>query len=129
MGSERAQPEFKRSQRINRLLRDELSALVRERLRDPRIGDVLITGVQTTDDLRHAKVFFTLSGAATPTEETYAETQKGLERAVGFLRGELGRMLRVKRLPEIRFERDNSFDTGERIESLLRALHQGEDDD
>ena len=118
--------EFKRAERVNSLLKEELSRLVMRELSDPRIGEITITEVVTSDDLRHAKVYY----ATHPSEdERLVETSEGLSAATGFLRGKLGRALRMKRTPELRFLHDTSLDYGEHIDSVLRGLISGAEDE
>ena len=89
-------------------------------LKDPRVGFATITAVRVTPDLRHARVFVSVLGSAEEREET----MKGLRSAKSFLRGELGRQMRVKYLPELTFELDHQAEDAEHLEELLRKIHQ-----
>lgn len=105
----------RRVRRLNQLLREELSRLILRELKDPRVGRVTVTGVETTGDLRHAKVYVRTLGDTTPVEEAI----DGLESAAGYLRGELGRTLHLRRIPEFRFLADRTLQKAQRIEALL----------
>ena len=114
---------FKRADRVADLIRMEMADLLLKHVRDPRIGFLTITGVTMTDDLRTAKVFFVEMGK----DECRGEVLAGLRRASGFLRGELGRRLKLRFAPELLFEYDASFAYGNRIERLLSEIHREED--
>jgi ribosome-binding factor A len=114
---------FKRADRVADLIRMEMADLLLKHVRDPRIGFLTITGVKMTDDLRTAKVFFVEMGKDECSEEVLA----GLRRASGFLRGELGRRLKLRFAPELLFEYDSSFAYGNRIERLLSEIHREEE--
>ena len=107
-----------RVSRLNEQLKREITDIVRHGVRDPRIGLVTVTDVSTTADLEHASVFVTLLGDA----EALATTLEGLRAAAPFIRGELGRRLRIRHTPELRFEVDASLEHARRIEELLRTV-------
>ena len=89
----------KRIARFNEQLKREISELLRKEVRDPRVGPVTVTGVQVSGDLSAARVHVRLSGNAAERGESLA----GLGAAAPFLRRELGRLLHVRRVPELRF--------------------------
>lgn len=105
----------RRIQRLNELFRRELSRLVRRELKDPRVRGVVVTEVRTSGDLSYATVYVR-SEPPTPTDEAIA----GLERAGGFIRRELGQALHLRKVPEFRFEVDETLERAERIDELLR---------
>ncbi len=111
--------EFSRQQRLGNQLLRTLSDLLRQELRDPAVDNVSLTSVDLTRDLSIARVYFSLlDPAADP-----APVQAGLERASGFLRGRLGREIRIRHVPELRFRHDDSAEAGQRISDLIgRAL-------
>ena len=109
-------PQFRRTDRINEQLKQEITLLVRDEVRDPRVGVVTITAVQTSPELDHARVYFTALG----TEEERGEALKGLRSAAPFLRGQLGKRLHMRRIPELHFEVDRVIEEATRIERLLR---------
>ncbi len=115
----------RRVQRLNQLLREELATLLRTESKDPRVRTVTITDVETTSDLAQAEVFIRTLGGEMPV----AEAIEGLESAEGFLRRELGRRLRLRRIPELSFTADTTLEHATRIESLLdEALGRERDD-
>lgn len=102
--------------RVNESLKEVLSAAIAEGLKDPRIGFVTVTGVETTPDLRQAKVFFSVLGGA--RERT--ATLEGLEAATGYLQSQVNAALHMKRTPQLTFVYDETTDRAMRIERLLR---------
>lgn len=99
--------------------------MVQFELKDPRIGFVTLTGVEVSADIQHAKIFYTVMGDAS----TRGKTSTGLEKAIPFIRRELGRRLHLRTIPEIIFQYDSSIEYGTRIESLLKeAGLDGADD-
>ncbi|MFH1008660.1 MAG: 30S ribosome-binding factor RbfA [Candidatus Latescibacterota bacterium] len=115
--------EYKRADRVNDLLQEEISLLIRK-LKDPRIGFVTITGVEVTQDLRYAKIFVSVMG---DDETLRAQTLEGLHSAGGFLRRELGRLLTLRRIPELSFRYDDSVERGTRMDALLRNIIHDEE--
>lgn len=111
-----------RVSRLNEQLRREISEIVRLELRDPRIGAVTITEVRVTTDLDFARVFVTTLDEPGRT----AETLEGLRAAAGHIRGELGRRLRIRHVPELRFQLDEALEHARRIEQLLAQVHAAE---
>ena len=110
-----------RTERIDELLRQEISRLVTEDLADPRVGFATITKVETTPDLRHARVWVSVIGQ--PKERT--ATIAALGRAMPFVRHELGRTLRLKRIPDLHVELDDTAERGTRVLQLLAELESG----
>ena len=112
-GSARRYP---RTARINEVVRESLATEL-ERMSDPRLSMVTITGVEVARDLRHAKVYY----AALGREDEGIET--ALRKATPHLRGVLGREVRMKYLPELDFILDPASETGQRVEEILRSIH------
>ena len=106
-----------RMRRVNESVRQVLSEAVPE-LKDPRIGFVTVTGVETSPDLRHARVFVSVFG---PDRKRQA-TLEGLAAAHGVLQAHLARQLRMKRTPQLAFEYDRSVEEGVRIGKLIDDL-------
>ena len=105
-----------RIERVNSLIRQEISELLQRQAKDPRLDSfIAITEVSTSSDLRHAKIFVSRLGS----EEEKQETLVALAAAAGFLRNELGRRLRMRRIPELSFQWDNSIERGARILRLI----------
>jgi ribosome-binding factor A len=109
-----------RANRIGEQMKKELSDIIGQKLKDPRIGFVTVTDVQVTGDLQQAKVYITVLG----DDEQKANTLNGLEKAKGFIRSEVGQRIRLRKTPELFFEFDESIDYGNRIETLLKSLHE-----
>ena len=109
------QKSFNRTDRVAALLRREVGTLVHEAVREHGLPSVSVSDVEVTRDLAHAKVFVT---ALQP--ERSAEAVSGLRDLARDFRFRLGRMLRMRHVPELHFHYDESVDRGEKIEALLR---------
>jgi ribosome-binding factor A len=109
--------------RVNESLREVVSEAVGE-LKDPRLGFVTVTGVETSPDLRHARVFVSVFGNERKRQESIA----ALESAHGVLQGKVNRELRLKRTPQLAFEYDPSVERGVRMTQLIDELAPDEDD-
>ena len=101
--------------RVNEAVREVLSARIAEGLNDPRIGFVTLTSVETSPDLRHARVYVSELG----DETERADTMTALASAHGLLQKAIGQELRMKRTPTLQFVFDESIDRGMRISELL----------
>ena len=110
--------------RVNESVRQVLAEALPE-LKDPRIGLVTVTGVDTAPDLRHAVVFVSVLGS----EKRRRATMRGLEAAHGVLQSRLARQLRLKRTPQLTFEYDQSVERGVRMSRLIDELAPGDDAD
>jgi ribosome-binding factor A len=102
--------------RVNEALREVLSARISEGLKDPRIGFVTVTAVETSPDLRHARVFVSVLG----TDQERADSLAGLQHAHGLLQAEIARLTHMKRTPELKFVYDETVERGMRINELLQ---------
>jgi ribosome-binding factor A len=102
--------------RVDGAVRAVLSDAIATQLQDPRVGFVTVTGVKTSTDLRHARVYVSVLG----DEETRAASLDGLRSAHGFLQGRVASELRLKHTPTLSFEYDESIDHGMRISWLLQ---------
>jgi ribosome-binding factor A len=109
--------------RLRELFKVEISAILHREMKDPRIGFVSVTDVEISPDLRHAKAFVSILGDA----EAKAKTMAGLENAQGFIRTELGRRIRLRRIPEILFRLDESIERGVRVQHLLRRVTEAKE--
>ncbi|MBA3366747.1 MAG: 30S ribosome-binding factor RbfA [Actinobacteria bacterium] len=108
--------------RVNESLREVLSEAVGE-LKDPRIGFVTLTGVDTSRDLRHARVFVSVLGPERKRRATLAV----LAAAHGVLQAHIGRELRLKRTPQLEFEYDPTVERGVRMSQLIDELAPDDD--
>jgi len=109
--------QYKRSERFNKLLIEEVSAIVQRELKDPRIGFVSFTRVETTEDLRSAKIYVSLLDDAQA-----ADTLEALRHAAGMIRGELMHRIQARRIPELRFVYDRSIAHSVHIAEVLEKL-------
>lgn len=107
----------KRLARLNEQLKRELSGLIRTEVRDPRVGIVTITGVDTARDLGSARIF-----VRAVHDEALPEMLEGLEAAAPFLRSKLGQLLHIRKVPELRFQPDRSLEGARRIEEVLAEV-------
>lgn len=106
-------------ERVNGLLREEISAILLRDTKDPRLAHmVTITAVDVAPDLGFAKVFISVLG----TEEEKREVMRGLQSAARFLRRELSGRLRLRYVPELSFHRDDSIERGSRVLQLLKEI-------
>ena len=108
-----------RVQRVADQIQVELANIIHRRLKDPRRGFITLTGVDLTPDLKVAKVYVSALEA-----EALEQGLATLKRAKGFLRHELGQRIRLRYLPDLHFLADQSVEQGQRIEELLRELHE-----
>ena len=109
-------PRYRRTDRVNELLREEISLVMRNEVRDPRVGLATVTAVETSPEMDHASVYVTTLGG----EEEQAEVLAGLHSAAAFIRTQLSRRLRMRRVPELHFQYDRVLEEATRIEQLLR---------
>lgn len=114
-----------RTDKVDELLRQEITSIVGRDVADPRIGFVTITSVETTRDLRHANVWVSVIGQ--PAER--AATVAALGRAMPFVRHELGTRLRLKRIPDLHVRLDDTAERGTRVLQLLHEIEAGEPTD
>jgi ribosome-binding factor A len=113
-----------RPDRVADQIRGEIGQLLARDVHDPGIGFVTITRVQVTADLQQARVFYTALG----DDRTRRQSARALERATPFLRRQIGRRLRLRRVPELTFVFDESIAGQDRIEQLLNELNASEPD-
>jgi ribosome-binding factor A len=106
-----------RQERVAERVKEELADILRE-VKDPRVGFASVVGVEVSPDLRHAKAFISVYGSPAEQEATMA----GLEHARGFIRGEVGRRVRLFHVPELVFVLDTSIAHGDRINRLLHEI-------
>ena len=111
-------PSFSRMRRVNSIIRQVLAEEV-EVLKDPRLGIVSITGVETAPNLRHAIVYFSALD-----QHALEDTQAALDAAAPRLRRELGRQVRMKYTPALEFRPDHGITAGERIDAALRRINE-----
>ncbi len=108
-----------RATRVGEQMKKELGDILGRKLKDPRIGFLTVTDVEVSGDLQIAKVYISVLG----DEKKREETLKGLAKAKGYIRSEIGNRIRLRKTPELHFEFDESVDYGNRIESLIAELN------
>lgn len=113
-GSHRSMPDFSRSERVAEQVRRDLAVLIRERVKDPRVGMVTILDVELSKDLAHAKVWFDVL-----QEDTAQDAEDALNHAAGYLRRELGRGLKLRVTPNLKFFYDDTQTRGNELSALI----------
>jgi ribosome-binding factor A len=111
---------YKRTDRVNALIRHELQQLIQQEVKDERVGFATVTDVETSPDLRHARVFVSVMGADAEADATVA----ALQHARAFLRHALAERVTMRRVPELDFTRDTTLDRAMRIDELLREAKE-----
>lgn len=114
----------RRVERINEQMKREVADILRSSVRDPRIGVPVVTDARVSSDLSVARIFV----MATGDEEEQTQVFSGLEAAAPFIRSELGKRMRLRKVPELRFDRDKSLEYGMRIERLLEETRSKQDE-
>ena len=116
----------RRTERVNKLLRSELSEIIRRQLRDPRLAHLIsITRVDVSPDLRHAKAFVSVLG----DEQIKKSAIEALSSASGFIKRELYGRLSMKYIPEIRFLLDESIEEADRLSRLMDSLNTQDEEE
>ncbi|MFC7442769.1 30S ribosome-binding factor RbfA [Laceyella putida] len=111
-----------RVSRVGEQVKKELSQIIQQEIKDPRIGFVTVTAVDMSGDLQLAKVFISVLGSADQKSQTLA----GLEKAKGYMRSEIGRRIKLRHVPDLVFVMDTSLDRGEHISRLLSEVNPQE---
>jgi ribosome-binding factor A len=114
--------ENPRARRLGEQIQRELTQLLRREVKDERIGNVTITAVNVTGDLRTARVYYLVFGRDGPDPKV----QRGLESAAGFLRNALSRSLMIRYTPTLSFELDTSIEHGVRLTQLIDSVNRAE---
>lgn len=112
-----------RVEKLQELIKQEMSKMLLREIKDPRIGFVTVTDVEVTGDLREAKIYVSIMGG----EEQVQASLEGLHSALGFIRREIGKRIRLRFTPEISFALDNSLDYGEHIQKILLKIEKERD--
>ena len=112
-----------RPDRVGEEIRHELATMLSREVQDPGIGFVTLTRVKVSPDLQLARVYYTMLG----DEAKRRDTERALARATPFLRRQIGARIRLRRVPEIRFEFDRSVETQDRVERILLDLQAERD--
>ena len=107
---------YKRSDRVQELLLEEVSRIIQHGLKDPRIGFVTVTRIELSDNLKHAKVHVSIMG----DEQQKEDSIEGLNSAKGYIRSCLGKNLYLKYIPELIFKLD---ETAEHVQKISKIIH------
>ena len=107
-----------RQARVEELIRQEVCEILREKVSDPRVGFVSVTGVEVSPDLENASIYVSILG----DEKKKVDALHGLYSATSFIRGELGRRIELRLVPKLRFYRDDSLERGSRVLGLINKL-------
>jgi ribosome-binding factor A len=108
----------KRSDRVADAIRNELSILLLQKIRDRKISNASISRVEVTDDLKYARIYYTVFGG----RENISDAEKGFQRAKGFIRSHLAKTLNMRYTPELQFRYDAVAEKVEEIEKLFQAI-------
>ena len=109
-----------RAERVGEQMKKEIMDIVNNKVKDPRVGFITITDVDLTNDLSQAKVYLTVLGS----EKKLMIRLKLLDKAKGFIKSELGSRMRLRIVPELFFEYDESIEYGNKIEKMIQDLHK-----
>lgn len=108
----------KRAVRVGDQILREIAVILLERVKDPRVRDITTTGIRMSDDLRFARIYYSVMGE----KDRIERAQAGLERAKGFIKREIGRRMELRYVPEIIFVHDSSLEIGTHMDNLLDKL-------
>lgn len=109
-----------RARRVSEEIKKEVATILRDEVKDPEVGFVTITGVQLSNDLSDAKIFYSVMGDQDAVERSKA----ALDRALGFIRRALGQRIQLRHVPEIQFRHDRSIEEGAHIDALLEQIKE-----
>ena len=112
-----------RIEKLQELIKQEVGKMLLYDIKDPRIGFVTVTEVEMTGDLREAKIYVSIMG----NDEQIKNSMEGLQSALGFIRREIGKRIRLRFTPEISFAPDKSLDYSEHIQKLLLKIEKERD--
>lgn len=120
---------YKRSARVGDLIREEIADIIMHRIKHKRFGFITVTGARVSDDLRQATIYLSVLH-----EEDRDKTLRKLNESSSFIRGELGKRLKMKFIPSLKFTMDEAIDYGRKIDQLLEDIktekpHHDEDED
>jgi len=111
---------LKRPKRVGHLIQKEINTILQKQTKNPQMGFVTITEVKVTDDLQHAKVYFTVYGS----QQERIKTERLLKKMTPFVRYHIGQRIRLRYTPEIVFYYDETIEKAARINELIDKIHQ-----
>lgn len=109
-----------RHDKLTEEIKKEVSCIIHDEIKDPRLGFITVTKVELSPDYRHAKIFFSVLGE----EQDYKKTQEALDSALGFIRRLIAQRIRLRFTPEISFKQDRSFEYSFRIQEILNEIKE-----
>ena len=112
-----------KKEKMNGILQRELTDIISKEVKNPQVGFITITGVEVTGDFSLAKVYVTFLGQGYRKKHGL----EALEKSKGFIRSMLASRLTIRRVPELKFIYDSSLDYGDKIESLIKEIHENDD--
>lgn len=112
----------KRATRVGDQILRFIAELLMNKVRDPRVKSVTLTGINLSNDLKNARIFFSVMG----DESDVKQSQKGLESAKGYIKRQLGSGLELRYVPDIIFDHDPTLATGNRLEQLFKKIQDDE---
>lgn len=112
-----------RTQRVEEEMKREIASIIKDNIKDPRVGFVTVTGVEVTPDFRYAKVFVSVYG----DDDAIKIAMEGLEKASGYIRKEVSQRVKLRNSPELSFRFDESIRHGAKIAEILAKMHIEED--
>ncbi|MBU1627057.1 30S ribosome-binding factor RbfA [bacterium] len=116
---------YKRSVRVAELLKMKISEIMIRKVNDPRLSSITITNVELTDDLRYAKIYFSVLGS----EEEERRSLQGLQKATKYIKSILGEELELRYVPDLRFEIDKFYKQSIKIVDLLNEIEKDSSDE
>jgi len=115
----------KRAKRVGDEILRETAMILLEKVRDPRVEGVTLTGIRLSNDLKQAQVYFSVLGG----KDAIERGQKGLDSAKGYIKREIGHRMDLRYVPELIFSYDRSLESGSRLERILEKLKDDESED
>jgi ribosome-binding factor A len=109
-----------RPKRVGELVRQEIASLLAKGVKDPRVGFVSVMEVRMSSDLRYADVYVSLYGSESERKSSLV----GLQQSAGWIRREIGKRIRLRMTPEIRFREDTTLDAAYHLEDVFREIHE-----
>lgn len=116
---------YARSDRVSGLIQETISDILKRHINDPRLKMTIITSVRMSPDLKMARIYFSTSGG----KNRVRDAQTAFQRALGFIRRELGKELELRYTPALKFFYDDSYDYGEKIDHLLKSIEKNDGSD
>lgn len=109
-----------RTNRVAEQIKKEIGDIINRKIKDPRVGFVTVTDLDLTNDLQQATVYISVLGE----EQEKEDALTGLAKATGFIRTEVGKRIRLRKIPEISFAFDEAHEYGNKIDSIIRELNK-----